>query len=231
MAEELATAADAAASPAEPEFVTAEAIPDPPSPFAFGLKALMAVMVIVSVQFALMSYLGPMAGLIVGIALCALTMTGLLVAAVVMGLKPGSGLMEQFDRIAIRLVFGIIVLFFGSIIAGGGVVLFTVLEDVRLAWRTQERLGFAYQERSMYDGNGFVTVLAVTKVEPGGAFGLAGVQAGDAVVLQTTAKEFLQMLQEQSGKSVDINVAVGVGNTPTASLENANIDPVTVRVP
>jgi hypothetical protein len=39
------------------------------------------------------------------------------------------------------------------------------------------------------------------------------------------------MLQEQSGKSVDINVAIGVGNTPTASLENSNIDPVTVQVP
>jgi hypothetical protein len=215
----------------EPEFVTAEAIPDPPSPFAFGLKALLALTAIAGVQFALMSYLGVMAGMIVGIGVCALAMTGLMIATVVMGLKPGSSLMEQLDRVAIRLVFGIIILFFGSIIAGGGQVLYASLEGLRFSWKMQERLGFTYEEQTMFNGQAVVTVLAVKKVEPGGAMGLAGVQVGDVIVLDQTPHEFLQTLDEQRGKNVDINIAPGAATSVGQSLENVSQRAVTLQVP
>ena len=217
----------------ETELVEVEALPDPPSPFAFGLKALLVLTAIVAVQFALMSYLGPLVGLLAGIALCILGMGVLLVASISLGLRPGSGLLDQLDRIAIRLVVGIVILFFGSIIAGGGQLAFMALEDARFQWKMQNDLGFTYLPRTVFDPDtGDVTnVLEVLTISTGGPLDQAGVVKGDLIVLEGMAIDFLKKLDEQRGQAVDIGVANYAASSANSDIDEATLRTATVHVP
>ena len=169
----------------------------------FGLMAISAV------QFALMSYLGPFIGLLAGIGLCVLAMGILMVSSVILGLKPGHQRMEQMDRLAIRMAAGLVVLFFGTILAGGGQMIYMAAEDARFHWRMQSDLGIAYSRKTLYDfeEESTVNVLELTDVTTGGAFDQAGVRKGDLILLDTTADDFLQKLDDLRGQSIDIPIA------------------------
>ena len=218
---------------AEDEYVDAELVPPSPGPFSFGIKALLALTGIASVQFALMAYLGPMVGLMAGIGLCVSAMGVLLVASIFMGLKPGSGLMDQLDRIAIRLVVGIVVLFFGTILAGGGQMIYSVLAEAQFKWKMQSDLGVTYVQQSLYDQDlgEFVNVLVLTKVTAGSVFDQAGVQKGDLILLDGTAEEFLQKLDEQRGKSIDIPIANFLPSSGNSEIDEATERTVTIHLP
>src|SRR5688572_33489968 len=62
-----------------PEPITAEIVPPLPSPWRFGLKALLGLMAVCSVQFAAMSYLGVLAGLAIGVLVCFVAFTAIIV--------------------------------------------------------------------------------------------------------------------------------------------------------
>jgi len=218
---------------ADDDLVPAELLPDPPSPFAFGIKALLLLMAIAGVQFALMSYLGPMVGLLTGIGFCIVAMAVLMVSSILLGLRPGSDLMDQMDRIAIRLVVGMVILFIGTILAGGGQMIFTVLEDTRFAWRMQCDIGFTYQQRTLYDPErgAVVNALEVTSVTTGGPLDQAGVRGGDLIVLEGTVDEFLAKMDEQRGRPVDIRLANYAAGAGQSDIDDASQRVVTVRVP
>lgn len=219
------------AQTSDPELVEAEMLADAPSPFSFGMQALFALTAVAGVQFALMAYLGVLVGLLVGIGVCALSMIGLIAASVVLGLRPGDRLMDHLDRLAIRLVFGIVVLMFGTMIAGGGQILYKSLERTRFSWKMERDLGFDYREQAMWDGQGVRNTLAVTKVKPGGAFDQAGIQPGDLIVTDQTPLDFLKTLDENRGYTVDITLAPQAIDSTTQSLEDLPQKAVTLRVP
>ncbi len=212
------------------DFVEAELLPDTPSPFAFGMRAMFGLTAIAAVQFALMAYLGMLAGLLVGVLVCCLAIGGVILYSIVTGLKAGSARMEQLDRVAIRLVFGVLLLFFGTMIAGGGQILYTVIEENRFTWRMQNELGFTYTQQMMWDGSQSKNVLVVTKITPGGPFDQAGVLQDDVLLTDGTPHDFLQTFDENRGQTVDVNVATLAAQS-TGSLENAPMRVVTVAVP
>src|SRR5688572_31162446 len=85
-----------------------------PSPFRFGLRALMILMGICGAQFALMSYAGIFPGLIIGLAGCFVVLLGLVFTAMIYWRGSGSPLMHRLDQLAIRLVLAIVLLGIGS---------------------------------------------------------------------------------------------------------------------
>ena len=212
------------------DFVDAELVPDPPSPFAFGMKAMFGLMAISAVQFALMSWLGPLLGLVVGIGLCMVAMAVLMVSSVIMGIKPGQQAMDQMDRIAIRLVVGIVVLFFGTILAGGGQMVLMVVEDVRFQWRMQSDLGFTYVTKTVYDDRADA-VLEITSVTANGAFDEAGLQKGDLILLNESTDSFLRKLEDLRGQSIDIPVANYEASTGETQVDETTERSVTVQIP
>jgi hypothetical protein len=212
------------------EFVEAELLPDAPSPFAFGMRAMFGLTAIAAVQFALMAYLGMLAGLLIGVLVCCIGIGGVMFYSIVTGLKAGSARMEQLDRVAIRLVFGVLLLYFGTMIAGGGQILYTVIESNRFAWRMQNDLGFTYKQQMMWDGSSSKNVLVVTKIVPGGPFDQAGVLQDDVILTDSMPHDFLKTFDENRGQTVDVNVATLAAQS-TGSLENAPTRVVTVAVP
>ena len=215
------------------DFIDAELVPDAPSPLAFGMKAMFALMAISGVQFALMSWLGPLVGLLAGIGLCAVAMVVLLIASVALRVKPDQPLMEQLDRIAIRLVVGMVILFFGTILAGGGQIILMALEDVRFAWRIQDELGIAYAQKTLTrsDSQNSVDVLELTSVANGSAFDRAGLKAGDLILLNDTADSFLKQLDELRGQSIDIPVGNYAPSTGNTQVDETTERSVTVQLP
>ena len=215
------------------ELIDAELVPDPPSPLAFGMKAMFGLMAISAVQFALMSYLGPFIGLLAGVGLCVLAMGVLMVTSVILGLKPGQERMEQMDRLAIRMAVGLVVLFFGTILAGGGQMIYMSLDDARFHWRMQSDLGIAYSRKTLYDfeEETNVNVLELTDITIGGPFDQAGVQKGDLILLDTTADDFLQKLDDLRGQSIDIPIANYKASSGASEIDEATKRPVTVHLP
>ena len=224
---------DIEAPQVDADFVHAELVPDAPGPLSFGMKAMFALMAISGVQFALMSYLGPLVGLLAGIGLCAVATVVLMISAVVLRAKPGQQLMDQLDRIAIRLVIGMVILFFGTILAGGGQIILMALEDVRFAWRMQDELGFTYKQKTLThsDSQKFVDVLELTNVKNGSAFDRAGLQSGDLILLDGTADSFLKKLDELRGQSIDIAVGNYAPSTANTQVDEATERSITVELP
>ena len=83
-------------TPAPKEPVVATIIPPAPSPWQFGLKALLGLMAVCCVQFALMNYLTVVGGLIAGLVVCLAALTVLMVIAVCL-IGRRSPLMEKLD--------------------------------------------------------------------------------------------------------------------------------------
>ena len=215
------------------DLVDAELVPDPPNPFSFGMKALLGLVAISAVQLALMSDLGPLVGLLVGIGLCVVAMSVLMISSVILGLRPGEQLLEKLDRIAIRLVVGIVVLFFGTIVAGGGQLIYLAMEDARFHWRMQSDLGITYATKTVYNfpGDGTHQVLELTSVTADGPFDKAGLQKGDLILLDETSNNFLQKLDGLRGQSIDIPVANYKASSGKTEVDDTTKRTVTVQLP
>jgi hypothetical protein len=199
-----------------------------PHPFRFGLKALMLLIAVCGVQFALMSYLGPFFGLLVGLATCFLLLGSLMLTAMLFWRGQGTPLLHRLDQLAIRLVLGIVVLAIGSFLAGGGQIIYQELSAWRMASRLQNQLGFAATPQRIVDRNDMRWGLVVTSVSNGKPFDQAGVQAGDVIICQQDTRKFYEMLTEHRGEEVTLTVAAGADTSP---LEKCVARRVDVSVP
>ncbi|MCA9268278.1 MAG: hypothetical protein KDA41_07395 [Planctomycetales bacterium] len=211
--------------------IEAEAVPEPLNPLAFGMQALLGLTAIAGVQFALMAYLGPLAGLLIGAVVCLIAMGVLIASTVLLRPTPGTRLLDQLDKLAIRLVVGVVVLVFGSLIAGGGQLIYALLEDARAAWTVQRELGFTYRRQAMWDQNGHVTTWEITSVTTGGAFDQAGVQTGDRIVLDQSPQQFVEMLRQNRGQAVSLSVIDDAASQEISSIESATQREVFVQIP
>jgi hypothetical protein len=209
------------------EPILATVVPPPPSPWQFGLKALMGLMVVCSVQFALMSYVGVMAGLGVAIALCGTALAVILLMAVVF-VPSRTPLMERLDFIGIRLVVAITILLVGTILAGGGTAVFYAVTEIRTAVNLESDLGLATRRIEVWDSKGTHHALKVMVVVPGSQADRAGLKIGEVIVVQGTVSDFYQRMQESRGNQYSFNVA---GPPVGGSIENLPKRQVTVMVP
>jgi hypothetical protein len=209
------------------EPVTAEIVAPPPSPWRFGMKALLALMAVCSVQFAMMSYAGVLAGLLIGVAVCFGAFTILTIVGIVLSGR-SARLLSHFDQILVRLMVALVILAFGTIIAGGGTAAYETVARRYRHSAVERELGVSLSEVMLTSNNTAVWGLKVTGVRSGSIADLAGLRSGEVIVVEGRIQEFYDLVETNRGKQIDVNVATGL---VTQSLQNCPQRSVTLAVP
>lgn len=213
--------------PVATEPVNAEVVLPPPSPWRFGLKALLGLMAVCSVQFAAMNYLGVLAGFVAGVVVCFAAFTAIiLVGPFLTGER--ARLLPQLDVVIVRLMLAIVILIFGSIMAGGGTAAWHVLARIQTERLVEQKLGLSLKQIMIDHNQRSETGLLVESIMGGGAAHQAGLQKNDVVLIEGTVTEYMQTLYANRGKEVNLNVATGA---LSKSVESCPQRVVTVVVP
>jgi hypothetical protein len=214
--------------PITAEPITAEIVPPAPSPWRFGLKALLGLMVVCSVQFAAMNYIGVFRGLLLGGVVCFAAFSLIVLAAMALQGDQTKWL-AQLDTIVVRLMVAIVVLFLGSILAGGGTAAYQVYAGIKMERTVEANLGMGLAHVQVVHDNHVVSALQISSIADGGAAHQAGLQTGEVIVVETTIDELIKLLHDSRGKDVDVNVATAAAmNTP---VEKCPQRPVTLSIP
>lgn len=206
--------------------VKLEPVAETPRPFRFGVRAMIVLTAICAVQFALMKYVGMLAGLLVGMSVAGCLLIGLLFAAVVLRRRNNSRIMDQLDQLAIRVVIGIVLLACGSVLVGGGLGAYYLIAEMHQSTIWERQLGFSYTEDVRYrDKGGPTHVLRVKTVTPGGVLDSAGVQADDVIVIDGgTTRDFFQFLEYCRGSTITVTVAKGAGVGAASGVVSRSLD-------
>jgi hypothetical protein len=207
--------------------VPADEVIQPPSPWRFGLKALLGLMAVCSVQFAAMSYLGVLAGLAIGVLVCFAAFTAIIVVGPFLTGERARAV-PQLDVVIVRLMLGIVILVFGSIMAGGGTAAWYVYARIQTERLIEQKFGFSIRPVSIDHNERSVTGLLIDGITNGGVAHQAGLQTNDVILFEGTTAEYLQTLFDNRGKEVNINVATGA---LTKSVESCPQRSVSVVVP
>jgi hypothetical protein len=218
---------DGTSLPIAPEPITAKLVPPPPSPWRFGLKALLGLMAVCSVQFAAMSYLGVLAGFVAGVVVCFAAFTAIIVVGPFLTGQQAR-LVPQLDVVIVRLMLAIVILIFGSIMAGGGTAAWHVLARIQTERLIEQKLGLSLSPVMIDHHQHTETGLLIESLTNGGVAHQAGLQKNDVVLVEGTVTEYLQTLYENRGKEVNINVATGA---LTKSVESCPQRTVTLVIP
>ena len=222
LTEQPASLADPAVAPSPAPFDEA------PHPFRFGLQALMLLMACCGVQFSLMSYLGILPGLLVGLAVCFVVLGGMMVWAMITWRGAGTPALHRLDQLAIRLVLAIVLLGVGSVIAGGGMAVYEQVAAWRRVARIQRELGFTGRSQLVVEKNQVKRGLVIDAISLGGPLDLAGGQPGDVILLATDLPQFYNMLEENRGREINLTVAAGAELQP---VDNCAQRQLSVTVP
>jgi hypothetical protein len=199
-------------SSAEP--VLAELVPATPPPWQFGMRAVLALMVVCSVQFALMNWFGVIGGLLLSIAICFLSFSAIFLVAVLL-VRGNSVWLDRLDQIGIRLVLAMLVLILGTVLAGGGKVAVDQVSSIIIRRSMQADLGFVTERVYVVDNSEAVFALEVTGVTSGGVADKAGLHEHDVILVPDgSISRFFQDLNKQRGKDFDINIAGAAANQP-----------------
>ncbi|MFN0016968.1 MAG: hypothetical protein ACKVP0_01845 [Pirellulaceae bacterium] len=221
------TVAAPSEKPAPPAPVLATVVPPAPSPWQFGLKALLGLMAVCCVQFALMNYLTVIGGLIVGLGVCLAALTVMMFIAVCL-VGRRSPQMERLDFYGIRLVVAIAVLFLGTLFAGGGTAAWYIAGEMQLAILLETDLGIRTRSIQVYDSKATHRALLIMTVTSGGIGDKAGLRKGEVIYFDETQSAFYHRLAENRGKPTDINVAIGA---TSGSLDTCPKRAVTITLP
>jgi len=203
-----------AAHSSEP--VVAEVIAPPPgaSPLRFGLRTLMAITAVASVQFALMSYLGVFVGLLAGGAVCLVGFACVLLAGMAMHHSARASQVRLLDRVVVWLMLAFVAIVIGTMLAGGGTIVVQAIEQGRdEAWlRTQ--VGLSVQPTYVSTGTDSQMALEIVAVFPNSPADAAGVKRGDYLVNFESTSDLLQDLERSRGKTLDLEIGADVNNLP-----------------
>ncbi len=222
-----ALTSDPIAVPAPAEPIVAEVVPPAPSPWRFGLKALLGLMAVCSVQFAAMNYLGVLSGLLAGMAVCFIAFSAIVLGGMALAGSRTKWL-AQLDALVVRLMLAMVVLFFGTILAGGGTAAWQVYSRIDRERSVEKNLGMSLKNVQVVRDNHVVSALQITSLEDGGAAHKAGLQKDEVILVDSTIDELFKMLETNRGKDVDVNVATGALSTP---VERCPQRSVTLAVP
>jgi hypothetical protein len=213
--------------------VVAEIVSPPvrPSPLQFGLRTLLLLMAVCSVQFAVMSYLGVLAGMVVGTLACFVLFALVFLVGIGLPAQQASRHIHRLERLVVPLMAGMLVLFFGTMLAGGGVVVWEMVSGVQRRMWLERQIGATLRSESLLvpTGTGAESrqVLRITSIKTGGAADLAGLREQEVILLDGTTEQFYTMLERNRGSDVDLTVATAAGYFVTSGSERN----VTLTVP
>ncbi len=205
-------------------------------PLRFGLRALLALTAICSAQFAFMSYVGTLPGLLVTALLSGACLAALLVGPLVMGRRARAAWMGSLDQLAIRLAMAIALLLIGAMLAGGGLAIHYQVSSMRLARKVQRHIGLSARDEQILetDDDGLQTgrhAIFVRHVTPGGACHEAGFLKGDVILTEMRPLEYYRMLDENRGNAVTVEVASGAVGSVLIPVEDCPQRSLELQIP
>lgn len=217
-----------AAQTSEP--VIAEVIAPPPvgSPLRFGLRTLMAITAVASLQFALMSYLGVFVGLLTGCAVCLVGFSLVLLVGMALHHPAQANHVRKLDRVVVWLMLAFVAIVIGTMLAGGGTIVVQVIEQGRdEAWlRTQ--VGLSVRPVDVSTGTDGQSVLEVVAVFPNSPADAAGVKRGDYLVNFESTGDLLEDLERSRGKTLYLKIGADVNNLPGMLQSSTRVIPLAV---
>jgi len=210
------------------EPILAEAAREAPNPFRFDLRAMFALTLLIGALFALIRYFGTMYGLLMGAGFCCVTLVLLIIAGIILHKRHDQPLMVMFDRLAIRLTAGVVILLIAVFFAGGGSLGVQWYQARAVAKQLNADLGFTAKSGPVRTDYQFENMLIIESVVPGSAFDKAGIKKGDVIVTDLNPKEWHAMLEANRGKTVEVVVAVDGENN---SLDRCVQESHEIQVP
>lgn len=209
-----------------PEPILAEVVP-PTKPFQFGLRTMLLLMAVCSVQFAVMSYAGVLPGIGLSLFLACLAFAGVFLVGILPGVFAPQRV-QQLDRLIVWLMVAILTLFVGTMLAGGGVAVWSTAARIKNEAWLEQSIGAGMMRQVRVEKTDIRQVLAITSIRQGSPADLAGLKSGEVVLMDVTVDQFYKFLQANRGSDVELNVAIC---SPTQSLDSAARRTVTLSVP
>jgi len=188
------------------EPIVAEVVP-PPRPLQFGLKTLLLLMGVCSLQFAVMSYAGVLPGIVLGLLLACAAFAGVFLLGVLPGVFAPQHV-RRLDRVIVWLMVMILTLFFGTLLAGGGVAVWTTAMRMQNEAWLERSIGAGLTREMLVEKNEPKWVLRISSVRTGSPADQAGLRRDEVLVLDTTVDQFYKSLQANRGSDVELNVAI-----------------------
>jgi len=209
-----------------PEPVVAEVVSEPQGAprFRFGLRAMLALVAICGLQFALMSYLGSFWGLLLGLAFCWSLLCVLLVIAILLHRRKHEPFMIHLNRWAIPVTLAIVILSVSVMAAGGGWVVYDAITRGRMVSRLKDDLGFRSRRTHVIRDAVMVEAILVRSVARGEPFESAGVKKGDVIIVERSVNDFFEVMEENRGGSVTITVAADAENQDVKNCVARQLD-------
>jgi hypothetical protein len=208
--------------------ITAELAPPPPSPLQFGLRSLMLVMAVCSVQFAVMSYHGVLRGMFLGAAACFFAFSVVFLVGLCLPGRRAADHLKRMDKLVVWLMALIMIMLLGTVLAGGGVIAWDSVARIRNEAWMERSIGASLKRELLVDRNESRWALRVAGVKAGSPADYAGLKKDEVVVVEGTIDKFYKFLQDNRGHDVELTVAVC---GPTQSLDKAPQRMATLSVP
>lgn len=167
----------------------------------------MAIMAVCSVQFALMSYLGVFAGFLFGVAICSVAFALVFLAGMCVFVPGHRANLWLLDRIVLWLMLAMVVLAFGSMLAGGGMAIVAGLTHLRSEAWLRAQVGLSVRRTPVTLGAKAIPALEIKAIFPGSPADSAGIRTGDYITNFESSAELKRILQHNRGKPVDLDIS------------------------
>jgi hypothetical protein len=159
--------------------------------------------------------------------LACLAFAGVFVVGILPGVL-GAQQVRKLDRAIVWLMVIILALFFGTLLAGGGVAVWTTGMRIKTEAWLEQTIGAGLARQVRVHKTDIRQVLAVTSIRTGSPADLAGLKSGDVLVLDVTIDQFYRSLEGSRGSDVELTVAQC---GPTQQLDKAPTRSVVLSVP
>lgn len=223
-----------------PQWDPSLATDQPVAGYRFRLRDMLGFITLCGIQFALISWIGALPGVLVGLGIALIIFSATFlwqfasaireVAAYRDGHSTQPPLFRSVEqRKLVLLAFATYFMAGAALLTGGGVIINQFLSDWMIRREMARKCGFQYLVlQAPTTKSGMVEVLDILYVEPDSPFDKAGIRKGDVIYASSASKFFRETLHANRGKPVTLDVRKWTQNT---TIDQAKSTQRTVQIP
>jgi hypothetical protein len=214
--------------------------PEESSGYRFRLRDMMGFITLCALQFAIISWIGALYGVLVGLGIAMIIFSGTFLRQLWVGAReviayrdgktaepPKFRAREQ--RHLISLAMATYFMGAAAMLTGGGVVIANVASDWMIRREMSKKCGFEFLVMPTRLANGQrVDLIDIQAVTPDGPFDKSGIRKGDVIYAGSAGKFFRETLFANKGKPVTLDVRKWTKNT---TIDKAPSKETMVNVP
>jgi len=193
--------------------------------YRFGLRELLAFITLCGLQFAIIRWIGPLFGVLVGLGIAILIFSATFLGQLYQGISETLAYLHgktesppEFrvtdQRKLILLGAAAWLMAASALLTGGGVVISKFANEWLIRREMARKCGFQFMVlRTPLSQGGRIEVIDVQAVTPDGPFDKAGIRKGDVIYTENASKFFRETLYANRGKQVTLDVRKWTKNT------------------